>query len=126
MGARRNPASARVLALTANDADILFIGDVQPFLDAHPDLRTGRGQVFASFEDLTADLLSEAEPDIIVSPLVGPRFDAAEVAEILDDLGYEGRYVVVAPPLPQPDIIRGDLSAAAPGLELEVRVPLRN
>jgi len=105
---------------------VLFVGDVGQLLNAHPDLPNGPDAIFASFHDIGAELIHHANPDVVVSPLMGGLFDAIELAELLDTLGFEGRYVVLAPPLPCPDIIRRDIIGAAPGLQIELRVTRPN
>ncbi|WP_147124966.1 hypothetical protein [Shimia ponticola] len=105
---------------------VLFVGDVTQLLTAHPDLPTGPEAIYASFDDLGAELIDISNPDVVISPLMGPAFDAIELAEQLDILGFEGRYVVIAPQLPRPDIIQRDIMSAAPGVEIELRITRPN
>ena len=125
MGARSGQIK-HLFAPRKGSERVLFVGDVTQLLAAHPDLPNGPDSVFASFADLGADLFHDADPDVVVSPLLGERFDAIELAELLDTLGFEGRYVVVAPALPRPDIIKRDIVGAAPGLDIELRVTRPN
>ena len=101
---------------------VLFIGEAAHIAFSHPDFLQGSGDVFATFGDVGPDLIANTAPDIIVSPLFNGAFDAAELAERLDELGYEGRYVVLAPPLPHPEVIERDVLSAGPGVQVEVLV----
>lgn len=58
--------------------------------------------------------------DYVVSPLVSEHFDALDLALELDRAGYTGRYVVIAPKVPRPDIIRREIRQIAPRLTVEV------
>lgn len=125
MGAQ-NGQIRELFAPRVGTQKVLFVGDVTQLLDAHPDLPNGPDAIFASFADLGAELIHQANPDVVISPLMAGSFDAIELAELLDMLGFEGRYMVVTPPLPRPDIIRRDIIGAAPGLQIELRVTRPN
>ncbi|MGC9370138.1 MAG: hypothetical protein ACP5DX_11420 [Paracoccaceae bacterium] len=58
--------------------------------------------------------------DCVVSPLVAEQFDALDLARELDAAGYRGQYFIIAPPLPRPDLIRRELAAIAPQVEIEL------
>jgi len=58
--------------------------------------------------------------DCIISPLMSEHFDALDLARELDAAGYRGQYLIVAPPLPRPDLIRRELSAIAPDVGIEL------
>lgn len=55
----------------------------------------------------------------VVSPLVGVQFDALDVAHQLKLANYTGRYLVVMPAVPRPEIIKREISAIHPGLQVE-------
>jgi hypothetical protein len=67
---------------------------------------------------LDAPLLARVLPDRVVAPLMGDGFDALEVAERLEALGYRGRLEVVCPALPDRRLIRAEIAAACPGVEV--------
>ncbi|TCO69734.1 hypothetical protein [Rhodovulum euryhalinum] len=58
--------------------------------------------------------------EYVVSPLVSDQFDALDLAAQLSLAGYRGRYVVVTPPLPAPNVIRQELEQLCPGLKVEL------
>lgn len=69
---------------------------------------------------LHAGLASAPWTDVVVSPLVTELFDAMDLAHQLALGGYRGRYMVVTPALPRPDIIRGEIAQLCPGLSVEL------
>ena len=59
---------------------------------------------------------------LIVSPVFERTFDARDVAERLQDCGFEGRYLAVIDTLPHPAVIRDEVRRAAPKLSFDVLV----
>ncbi|MDZ4096631.1 MAG: hypothetical protein U1D35_17165 [Paracoccaceae bacterium] len=74
--------------------------------------------ILARGRQLDAALLRRVAPDIIVFPLIAPRFDAVQMLCQLEVLGYCGTACVIMPPLPSPEMVRDELIAAAAGIKL--------
>ena len=94
---------------------VLVVGDHPP-----TPLRAGAlvpGRIVAvTFGQLDAALLARVLPDCVLTGLVAEGFDAMDVAERLQALGYGGEVWVVCPPLPDLPLVRRELTAAFPGL----------
>lgn len=58
--------------------------------------------------------------DCVVSPLFFETFDAMDMAHQLHLAGFRGRYVVVTPALPDPEIIRHEIAQLCPGITVEL------
>ncbi|MEM6896509.1 MAG: hypothetical protein AAF576_03970 [Pseudomonadota bacterium] len=69
---------------------------------------------FVAFNEMTAELLDDLQPDVIYSPLLTQNFDTTEVAARLQELGFRGQYCAVATHVPQPQIIKNEVRMAAP------------
>ncbi|MBB4022168.1 MULTISPECIES: hypothetical protein [Actibacterium] len=69
---------------------------------------------------LHAGLACAPGTSCIVSPLVAEHFDAMDLALQLHLADYRGTYLVVAPRVPRPEIIRRELRQICPGLDVEV------
>ena len=74
--------------------------------------------ILARGRQLDAALLRRVAPDIIVFPLIAPRFDAVQMLCQLEVLGYCGTACVIMPPLPSPEMVRDELIAAAADIKL--------
>nr|WP_243730810.1 hypothetical protein [Rubellimicrobium sp. CFH 75288] len=80
-----------------------------------------------SLDGLEAELSGNPHPDLVLSPLVAPTFDALDVAQRLAALRFRGIYRAVAPSIPDLRLIREEVAAVAPGLDFDVLVlPLRS
>ncbi len=77
-----------------------------------------QGPLRVSLAALDAPLLARLLPERVVTPLVGDGFDALDVAERLSALGFRGRLEVLCPALPDRRLIRAEIAAACPGVEL--------
>ncbi len=73
--------------------------------------------------DLTAELLAEVAPTAVIMPLFAGAHDALSMIETLEALGYLGRILVIAPPLPRPALVERELRSAGPGLRLMLVQP---
>lgn len=74
--------------------------------------------VLARYVQLDEALLTRVKPDCIVMPLMAARFDVMQALDRLIDLGYAQSVCVLAPPLPNPAMIRAELRVAAQGMDL--------
>jgi hypothetical protein len=101
---------------------ILVIGNLRSWALAGRPVPLLDGFRFASFEDLSAALLEETRPHLVLSALMGESFDAVDLARRLAELGFAGRYRALTNPLPRPEDVREEVRAAAPGLDFDLFV----
>lgn len=74
-----------------------------------------------SLADLPRQPLSgPTAPVLVLSPLVTPAFDAIDLAQILSENGYRGRYLALTDRLPNPALIRREVAAQAPAISFDV------
>jgi hypothetical protein len=59
-------------------------------------------------------------PVLILSLLVTPGFDALDLARLLSQNGYRGRYLALVDRLPNPTLIRREVAAQSPGVNFDV------
>lgn len=77
------------------------------------------------FPDLDGALLARRQPDIVVAPLIGDRFDILDLAGELDRLGYRGALRAVTRPLPNADLVRREIAAQCPRIDFAlIELPL--
>jgi len=98
----------------------LVVGDLVRWKDKGHEIPEIDGFHFVDFEDVTLETLRRIRPQVILSPLLGRTFDAVEVARRLESMGYGGRYRVVTDGVPEPDVIKREVSAIAPQLDFAV------
>lgn len=75
---------------------------------------------YMAFAELTSARLADISPDVILSALVGDDFDAVEMAMVLQAIGFRGRYRVIARGLPNPQVVRAEISRAAPEVDFNI------
>ena len=114
--------SAEAASAAAEDAPgrepaILVVGNVSQWQDAGRRLPVDADISFADFSDISADLLEILRPEIILSPLMCGTFDCLDLAQVLHEAGYRGRYRVMAPVLPDPDLIKAEIQGLCPSLD---------
>jgi hypothetical protein len=76
--------------------------------------------VVVPFASLTLTVLKDHLPDCIILPLFGAEFDALDALARLAQFGFSGPVTVTSPVLPNPAIIARELSAAAPGITVQL------
>lgn len=74
----------------------------------------------ARYAELCKALLEELRPALVLAPLVGDGFDGLDIARRLSDAGYGGRFRAVVPSLPNPDLVRREIAAQCPGLDIDL------
>lgn len=77
---------------------------------------------FRAFAAVTPALLSEIDPEVVLSALIAPDFDAIDLARLLQEHGFAGRYRAVTTALPNRRGVVDEVRAASPGLDFDVFV----
>ena len=65
-------------------------------------------------------LVGPAAPILVLSRLVTPEFDALDLARMLLQYGYLGRYLALVDRLPDAKLIRREVAAQSPGINFDV------
>lgn len=99
---------------------MLVIGDMSEWTRIPATRPEVPGFHFADLADLTADLLHELSPDVILSPLVTHTFDVMDVAAQLSRLGYRGRYRAIAECLPSPELVLAEVAIQAADIDFDI------
>lgn len=117
--------AARVAAPEAGELAVgtVLILNLGPEMNVDADgaaLPSANAIVRARGAELDAALLARVRPHTVVAPLIGREGDALTLVAQLVSLGYDGRIVVLAAPLPDRAMVERELRAAAPGLRLDL------
>jgi hypothetical protein len=75
------------------------------------------------FDGLTAAGLHALGPTTVILPLFSAEHDAMTMVETLQEFGFSGRILVIAPHLPRPQLVERELRAAGPGARLMLVSP---
>lgn len=75
------------------------------------------------FAGLTGAMLEALAPTTIVMPLFAGPHDALTMVEALEEIGFAGRILVIAPHLPRPQLVERELRAAGPQGRLQLVSP---
>jgi len=77
----------------------------------------------SSYEELSNfPLAGPLAPALVLSPLLTPAFDALDLARVLSQHGYRGRYLALVDRLPSANLIRREVAAQSPNLNFDVIV----
>ncbi len=78
------------------------------------------GVAFVSIEEVTEALIALHAPTVVFSPVVARRFDCIDLAMLLSQIGYQGRYRAIAKDLPRPDLIEREVRQAFPNIDFAI------
>jgi hypothetical protein len=73
---------------------------------------------------VTASIIVEVRPDLVIMPLFGPGFDAIEALTQLERFGFRGEIIVRGPNLPNSRIVERELAAVVPNLKVRLTGPV--
>lgn len=77
--------------------------------------------VQSSYEGLDMVVLNGPNaPDLVLTPLLTPVFDALDLARYLSQAGYRGRYLALVDALPSAKLIRAEVEAQSPDLNFDI------
>ncbi len=106
--------------LRQGPVSILAVGDPDEWLRGGRSLPREDDIAFVGFQDVTAELLAELEPSVVLSPLLANGFDCIDLAENLVAAGFTGRYRAVTQTLPNPHLVVREIRQLCPGLDFDL------
>lgn len=77
---------------------------------------------FRPYLAVNRQLLLQLQPDVVLSALISQQFDAVDLARLLADSGYTGRYRAVTEPLPNRRAVVSEVRATVPGVDFDLFV----
>jgi len=104
LGQPSHPPVTLVLGFSQTDLIHLPMGIISEHASVH----------VTSIMALAGNVLQELNPAQVISPLISGGSDAHEVALRLSNLGFRGHYKVLTTALPCADMVRAEISNAAP------------
>lgn len=75
---------------------------------------------FVTLQEVDDALLAAFDPDVVFSALTWNDTDAVELALVLNDLNFAGRYCIVAVGVTNADVILNDIRANARTLDIDL------
>ncbi|WP_282064850.1 hypothetical protein [Aliiroseovarius marinus] len=72
------------------------------------------------FEQLDDAQLAGIAPDVVISTFVCGSLDCLEISQRLARAGFTGRYLVLVPDLPDPQIIVDDITESCPDIDIQI------
>lgn len=98
---------------------VVVVNSILPS-DQSPSLLQGVEIVSMNFDDISAEMLREVNPDCILAPLLIGTTDILDIAERLVGFAFQGLLLVVTPPIPNHQLIRAEIAALCPGLKFDL------
>ncbi len=105
---------------TDQSVSILAVGEPTEWRKHGRLLPSENGIAFASFDDVTGILLGRICPTVIMSPVLAHRFDCIDLATVLHQLDFRGRYRAIASDMPDPEMIEREIKHLCPHLNFAV------
>lgn len=99
---------------------ILLLGHVNELASL---AKSSEHEVFmpcSAFEQLDEKQIAELAPDIVISMFVCGSMDCLEISQRLARAGFTGRYYVLVPDLPDPQIIIDDIAESCPEIDIQI------
>lgn len=111
----RSTRAPRVLAISLSPAAL----DLLPKNVLEPHSYIAR----SGYDDLDTVVFTGPDaPDLVLAPLLTPKFDALDLARYLSQAGYRGRYLALVDRLPSATLIRREVKAQSPDLNFDLVV----
>ena len=85
--------------------------------------KTSEQEVFmpcSAFEQLTEKQITELALDVVISMVVCGSLDCLEISQRLARAGFTGRYLVLVPDLPDPQIIIDEITQSCPEIDIQI------
>lgn len=113
-------SSADIQFVKTNRSLTLIVGDMEVWVSEGREMPEIDGYFFVDIANLTPAFLREVAPEVVLSALVGRKFDAVEVARKLGHMDFPGAYRILTQNLPDPALILSEIGSVAPELDVDV------
>ena len=104
----------------AGNVSVLVVGEVDQWQMRGRPLPRDPAMAFVEFHALDREMLRLCAPSVVISAVLCRSFDCLDLALRLDELGFRGRYRVMANGLPDTGLIRGEIAESCPGLDFDI------
>jgi len=104
------------------DLVVLIVGDVTAWTADGRSLPDASQLTFAEIDEITPGFIHELNPDIVLSSIFTPKFDALDLARALGAAGFTGRYRALTPRLPNPGLVRREVRSISSEIDFDVLV----
>jgi hypothetical protein len=104
-----------------NDAPmLLLVGENSEAKNISPLGKAVSGVFYVDYTDLTPEVVRAVNPDLVMSPAISNSFDCLELAKLLEQTGFSGRYRVPSDNIPRPDIICREVRQSHPMVDFDI------
>ncbi|WP_380052415.1 hypothetical protein ACFE33_08775 [Falsihalocynthiibacter sp. SS001] len=100
----------------------LIVGNVDAWISAGRSLPDDPCLHYASIDDISREMLTALNPDIVLSPLLGDGFDALDLAVLLENFNFRGRFRALCPQVPNPTLVAAEVQALCPSVNFDLFV----
>jgi hypothetical protein len=76
--------------------------------------------LYVDFHELTPEMIVAIAPNLVVSPLVAISFDCIDLAVLLQEAGFNGRYRALSRPIPNPRLVRREINDLCPDVDFDL------
>jgi hypothetical protein len=78
--------------------------------------------VHAQFENVGLQLLNSFDPEIVLAPLIAPRWDVMDLAALLTEARFGGLLLARSRGLPSVDMVLGEIRDMFPDIEVRIQI----
>jgi hypothetical protein len=99
---------------------VLAIGDMANWRATGRDLPWDSQITFADFSQIDRRMIDSVRPDVVISPLLCKTFDCLDLATVLCQAGFRGRFRIMTQRLPDPTVVLSEARAICPLMDIDV------
>ena len=99
---------------------VLTIGDMKTWMDRTRLISPEHRMLYVDFHELTPEMVVTLAPTLVVSPLLAMSFDCIDLAVLLQEAGFTGRYRAFSRPIPNPKLVRREIHDLCPDIDFDL------
>ena len=99
---------------------VLSIGHSADVSDELKFLAADHKVLSVGYNEATPSMIAAVGPAIVISPLLSPTFDCIDMACILAEAGFRGKFRAVSRPIPNPRLIKREISEISKDLDFDI------
>jgi hypothetical protein len=100
----------------------LTIGDTKTWLEQGKVIAAEHRVIYLDFNEVTPEMVLAIGPAVVMSPMLSNSFDCIDLACILQDAGFKGKYRALSRAIPNPKLVRREINDICPGLYFDLIV----
>ena len=99
---------------------VMTIGDASHWVEGANLVDAEHRIIYLNFTEVTPEIVMAVGPTMVMSPLLSNSFDCIDLACVLQEAGFRGKYRALTRSIPNPRLVRREIKEICPEIDFDL------